>query len=98
MDTRPLCPFQSAPGPLNISYVRAGKSGDYRPVYLGSDPAYRLKLFVGSYREAGFNNVDAELVELPGQAKLVFRAHAAAGRLFAVTQSRVEDGDLRPLH
>ncbi len=98
MDTRPLCPFQSAPCPLNIRQVRAGKPGDHGPVYLGGDPSHRPELFFGSDGKAGFDNIDAELVQLPGQAKLVFCAHTATGRLFAVTQSSVEDGDLRPLH
>ena len=41
----------------------------------------------------GFNHVDAQTVELVRQTQLFLVVHAAAGRLFSVAQSGIENGD-----
>src|SRR5262249_38996229 len=53
----------------------------------------RPEIVLAGDREAGLDDVDAEGVELAGHADLLLEVHAATGRLLAVAQRRVEDGD-----
>ncbi len=43
-----------------------------------------IEISFGSRGETRFDHVDAQAVELPRHAQLVFDAHAATGRLFAI--------------
>ena len=57
------------------------------------DGADRLEVVRGRDREAGLDDVDAQLVELPREAELLVLAQREARGLLAVAQRRVEDGD-----
>ncbi|KAF0129963.1 MAG: hypothetical protein FD148_1651 [Methylocystaceae bacterium] len=46
-------------------------------------------------REAGFDNIDAQLVEEIRDLELLFQCHRGAGRLLAVAQGGVENQDAR---
>ena len=52
---------------------------------------HRLEVAVRGDREAGFDDVDAQAIELLGQAQLLGRRHAEARGLLAVAERRVED-------
>ncbi len=69
-----------------------------RPQTIGAldllgDRLHRLEIAVGRDRKARLDDVDAELLELARDRELLVEIHAAAGRLLAVAQRRVEDPD-----
>ena len=57
------------------------------------DFADGFEIAVGGDREAGFDHVDAHLLEHRGDAQLLLEVHRGAGRLLAVAQGGVEDDD-----
>src|SRR5215831_10598063 len=57
-----------------------------------------LKIVVGCDRETGFDDVDAEAIELMGKVELFLLVHAAAGGLLAISKSRVEYRNSRFFH
>ena len=54
---------------------------------------HRLEVALARDREAGLDHVDAEPLELARDRELLVEVHAAARRLLAVAQRRVEDPD-----
>ena len=56
--------------------------------------ADRFEVARRSDREAGFDDVDAQVDQRLGDFHLLGHVHAAAGRLLAVAQRGVEDADL----
>ena len=78
-------------GLLEVGAVAASQARDHRPADLGGDAAHRLGIGGRGDREAGLDDVDTEGVELTGELQLLGRAQRKAGRLFAVTQRRVEN-------
>src|SRR5262245_45428422 len=71
----------------------AAERGHLHVLALGGDGFDRSEVTVGSDRKAGFDDVDSEVLELVGHPDLLCQVHRAAGRLFAVTQSCIEDAD-----
>ena len=63
------------------------------PRILCGDRADRLEVAGRGDREAGLDDVDAEVGQRPGDLQLLGQVHARAGRLLAVAQRRVEDSD-----
>jgi hypothetical protein len=60
---------------------------------VGNRP-HRLEVSVGGGREAGFDHVDAQALELARDAQLLLACHRRAGGLFAIAQRGVEDDQL----
>ena len=54
-------------------------------------PLHRLGVGLGRDREAGLDDVDAQRLELPGQADLLLDPHREPGSLLAVAQGGVEN-------
>ena len=65
--------FQHLEGFLHVRGQRPGKRGDMGAVDLGAYPADALRLILRFRGEAGFDDVDAELFELPRKDHTVFR-------------------------
>ena len=77
----------------DVLLLRACQCGHAARADLGGHAADRLQLGLRSHREAGLDDVDAQPLELAREAHLLVRSHRAAGRLLAVAEGRVEDGD-----
>src|SRR5215213_1304816 len=60
---------------------------------LGGDGFDGSEVTFGGNRKAGLNDIYSEVLELVGHPDLLWQVHRAAGRLFTVTQSRIEDAD-----
>ena len=78
-------------GALHIERAAAGQRGHLRPGELAADRVDGFEIAFGGDREAGFQDVHAQLHQLPGHAQFFRYGHAAAGRLLAIAQRRVED-------
>ena len=83
-----LSAFQAC---VDVLAIAAGQAGDGRAVHFAGDRIHRLPIAARGDREAGFDDVDAELGERLRDAQLFRLRHAAARRLLAVAQRRVED-------
>ena len=83
-------------GPLDVGLGGAGQAADDRTSHGLRNGLHRFEVAVARDREARFDDVDAESLELARQGQLLVQVHAAARRLLAVTQGRVEDEDLVP--
>ena len=58
----------------------------------------RFKIAIARDRKTRLDHIDAELLELSRKRQLLLKVHAAARGLLAITQSRIEDSDLRLAH
>ena len=61
--------------------------------HFAGDRLHRLEVAGRGDREAGLDDVHAEVVEGVGDLELLGEVHAGAGRLLAVAQRGVEDQD-----
>jgi hypothetical protein len=80
-------------GPVDVLGRRPGQSRDGAVLDPLGDLADRLEVALGGDREAGFDHVDAHLLEDVGDLQLLLQVHGAAGRLLAVAHGGVEDDD-----
>ena len=64
---------QRRPGAIDVRRDRARQAGDDRPPHRAGDGAHRLEVAVRGDREAGFDDVHAEAIELLRQAQLLRR-------------------------
>ena len=84
---------QRLAGPVDVVAAAAGQRGDDGRRSSRGDRPHGLGVGLGGDREARFDHVHAERVELPGELQLLGHAQREPGRLLAVAQRRVEDGD-----
>ena len=82
------------PRALDVAGRGAREAGDDGAPALPGNLADRGEVALGRDGEARLNDVDAERLELGGDAQLFLEVHRAAGRLLPVTQGRVEDADV----
>ena len=94
MEPAPLGPAQRLAGQVDVPLGAARQRGDDRPPHLGGDLAHAAVVALRRGREAGFDDVHAERVELAGEAELLLGGEAVAGGLLAVAQRGVEDQDV----
>ena len=73
------------------------QAGDARSLDLAGDRLDRLEVVRRGDREAGLDDVDAQLGELAGDLELLGPVQGRARRLFAVAQRRIEDVDVAVL-
>lgn len=76
--------------PVDIVFDYPGEAADRgcKPlIRYGPD---RFKLALGRYRKASLDDIDPELVELPGDYELLLRGERYSRRLLSVPQGRVE--------
>ena len=78
-------------GAFHVERAAARQRGHLRPRELAADGGHGFEIAFGGDREAGLQDVHAQIHQLAGHAQLLGNGHAAAGRLLAVTQSRIED-------
>src|SRR5580704_16685385 len=91
VDARTPGLLQRAGRSLDIQLVRPRESCYLNP---GELTTHRIHCFVISLRcdrEPGFEDVDAEIDQLPCQPQLLGYGHATAGRLFTIAEGGVED-------
>ena len=89
--------LQRFPRAVDIARVAAGQSADRRSRNGRGNFSHRLKIADRSDRKSGFDHVDSQLGQFLCHLQLFVEVHAATGRLLAVTQGGVEDGDLSRL-
>ena len=102
MDPGPLGVFHGIPRRPNIVLIAPGEAADDGNVpvlidgvtdFLG-DGSDGLEVVLGGGGEASFDNVDAELGELPGNVDLLLGRQGGARGLLAVAESGVEDANV----
>lgn len=102
MDPGPLGVLHGIPRRPNILLIAPGEAADDGDVpvlidgvtdFLG-DGFDGLEVVLGGGGEAGFNNVDAELGELPSNVDLLLGRQGGTRGLLAVAESGVEDADV----
>src|SRR5439155_27100389 len=93
VDTRALGSLESGRRSLDVERAAAGQSSHLHPWVLAAHRIHGFIIAVGGDREAGFEDVHAQLDQFAGHAKLFRNGHAASGRLLAVPECRVEDVD-----
>ena len=86
--------FDRARGGLDIFALAPGERGDARAADLAGDLADGFRVTGGGDREAGLEDVDAEIGELVRHAELLVVVHGAAGRLLAIAERGVEEDDV----
>ena len=82
---------QGLGGALDIERAAAREGGHLGPRELAADGVDGFEIAFAGDWEAGFQDVHAELDQLAGHGQLFRNGHAAAGRLLAIAQSRVEN-------
>ena len=85
-------------GELDVALAAAGQRRHRRAFELGGDLAHASVVAFRRRREAGFHDVDAERIELPGESKLFLGGETVPGGLLAVAQGGVEDEDVSGRH
>ena len=81
---------------IDVPIVTPGERRDHRPAHRFGDRTDGPPVAVRRAREAGFDHVHSQDVELTGQAQLLLGRHRIARRLLAIPQRRVEDDDVSP--
>ena len=85
--------FEGAGGAFDVEFHGAGERGYLHPGEFAADRVDGLEIAFGGDGEPGFEDIDAEFDQFGGHSQLLGYVHAAAGRLFAVPESGVEDPD-----
>ena len=93
MDAWPFGVPDRFPRAVDVLEARAREAGDDRAAYGLGDGLDGIEVTVGGDRETGLDHVDPEACELLGDLQLLGDVERDAGRLFAVSQGRVEDLD-----
>ena len=94
MDPHVVAVPQGFPGTIDILVTTAGQAADGRAPHSIGDLAYRFKIAHGSDRKSGLDDVHAQIDQRLRNFELLAQIHAAARRLLAVAQGRVEDCNL----
>jgi hypothetical protein len=91
VQARPLGVPDGFPRPIDVREPGAGQAGDGRAAHALGDGLDGLEVTRAGDREAGLDDVDAEMGELLGDLELLGHVQRDAGRLLAVPQRGVED-------
>ena len=83
--------FESAQRRIYVLLARAGERRYAAMLDFGGYGAGGFQIAGRGDREAGFEDVHAELFDLAGEPQLFVAVHGEAGRLLAVAQRRIED-------
>ncbi len=98
VDARGLRDLDRVPAHADVRLDGPRQTGDARALDLGRDRLDGLEVVRRGDREAGLDDVDAQLGELARDLELLGPVHGGARRLFAVAQCRVEDPDVPAAH
>ena len=82
---------RTARGAFHVEGAAAGERGHLGPGELAADGVDGFEIAFRGDGEAGFEDVDAEFHQLARHLQLFGDGHAAARRLFAVAQGRIEN-------
>ena len=93
VDAVALGRFERFRGAADVGFLGAGEGADDGVFALFGDGLDRVEIAVGRHGETGLNHVDAHRVKHFGDEEFLGACHAHAGRLLAVAQGGVEDGD-----
>ena len=85
--------LQRLGGLLDVGARAARQPRDDRPLHLAGDGLHRFEVAARGGRESGLDHVHAQIGQRPRHPQLLGLRHAAAGRLLAVAQGRVEYQD-----
>src|SRR5215211_5231912 len=85
--------FQCLCGTGHVLFRSATERSDFEFPALGRDGPDIVKVTFRSDRKSGFNDIDAEILELHSHPDLLSQVHRAAGRLFAIAQGCIKDAD-----
>ena len=100
VDARVPGALERFPGAIDVAGQRAAQARHDRVAERLGHGFHRLEVAIRRDRESGFDNVDAQLLELLGEPQLLFQVHRAPGRLLTVTQRgiarEVDDTLARP--
>ena len=80
---------------LDVGFVEAREGADARAFDLLGDPLHGGRVAGRCGGETGFDNVDVQIAERPGDHELGLHGHGKARRLFAVAQGGVENAYMR---
>ena len=83
--------LHGAPDLVDVLAVAAREARDDRALHFPGNLVHGLPVAPRGGRESGFDDVHAEFRQRACQSQLLGLRHAAAGRLLAVAQRRVED-------
>ena len=89
----PFGSVERAGGFFDVLPAAAGERRDDRAPHLTRDLPDRFSVGGRGDRKAGFDDVDAQRIEGPGEGHLGRDAQGKAGRLLAVAKRGVEDQD-----
>ncbi len=94
VDPGSLGVLERLPGPVDVLIVAAGQAADGRPAHRLGDFPDGLEVAGRGDREAGLDHVDAQVDQGLGDFQLLGEVHARAGRLLAVAERGVENGNV----
>jgi hypothetical protein len=80
-------------GGVDVLSHDPGEAADLGREPLGRHHPHRLKIPPGGYGKPGLDDVDAELVELPGDDDLLLRGQGDAGGLLTIPEGGVENSN-----
>jgi hypothetical protein len=80
-------------GGVDVLSYDPGKAADVGGQPFGRHHPHRLEVAPGGYWKTGLDDVDTELVELPGDGDLLLRGQGDAGGLLTIPEGGVEYPD-----
>ena len=83
--------FEAAQRRIYILLARAGERRYSAMLDFGGYGARRFEIAGRGDRETRFEDVHAQLFDLPGELQLLLAVHRKTGRLLAVAQRRIEN-------
>src|SRR5690606_148104 len=98
VETRAIGMLERGCGALDVQPGRSGEPGDHWTPDLPSDRRDGVEVVRRADREARFDDVHPERLELMRHTQLLGRRHGGARRLLAIAERSVEDLDPRHLH
>ncbi len=96
VDAGPLGALDGTDGTVNVLLAGPRERQHDGPGHGLGDPPDGLEVALRRRREAGLDDVDAEVLELARDRQLLLHVHGRTRRLLAVAERRVED--LYPVH
>ncbi len=98
MDARPPGVAERFPSTINVLAGGARQPRDRGPAHPAGHRLHRAEVAVGRDGKTRLDHVHPEGLQVTRHQDLLFQAHAAAGRLLAVAERGIKDGDACLLH
>src|SRR5581483_7999600 len=93
MDTPARAVAQSCAGAIDVGGVAARQAADDGAAHFFRDGLHRLEIAWRGDREAGLDDIDAEIFQGMSHLQFFRQVHAGAGTLFSISQSRVKNDE-----